>query len=140
MLEAVVSQLNCIFLGFDGVASDLELQVKRKKREIVARDVTHKREDLGPLGIFGSQKLGTGRFGGASQFPKEVQLKGRVSGVGSISGCEREALKAPFIHRIRVCGQLRELVRARDSELSACLGDFLRGRLQVVVLLESPPD
>src|SRR5882757_9519219 len=100
MLESVLRQLDGVLLGFDGVTSDLELQVKRKKREIVTRDVTHQREDLGSLGI----------FGGASQLAKEVQLKHRVSGVGSISGCEREALKAPFIHCICVYGQLRELV------------------------------
>jgi hypothetical protein len=53
---------------------------------------------------------------------------------------EGEALKAPFIDCISVCAQLRELVRAGDHELSAFLHDFLCGRLQIIILLESPPD
>ena len=75
VLEAVLRQLDGIFLGLDCVAGDLELQVKGKKREIVTGYVAHQREDLGPLGKFGSQKLSARRFGGAAQLAKKVQLK-----------------------------------------------------------------
>ncbi len=43
VLETVLCQLDGIFLGFDRVASDLELQVKREKSEIVTRHVAYER-------------------------------------------------------------------------------------------------
>src|SRR5260370_1156484 len=140
VVQAELRQLDGVFLGRDRIASDLELQVQGKKREIVTGHVAHQSEDFGPLGILGSQKLGARRFGGASQLAKKVQLKRRVSGVGCISGCKGETLDARFIPCWSVCGYFPELVRAGDHQLSPRLGDSLCDRLEVVVLLESPPD
>src|SRR5260370_39676984 len=90
VVQAELRQLDGVFLGRDRIASDLELQVQGKQREIVTGDVGHQREDFGPLGILGSQKLGARRFGGASQLAKKGQLKRGGSGGGSISGCKGE--------------------------------------------------
>jgi hypothetical protein len=100
VLEAKLRQLHGIFLSLDRVAGDLELQVERQKREIVAGDVTHQREDLGLPGLFGGQKLGARRFSGASQLAKKIELKAHIARIRRIFCFEGEAAEGSFIRPI----------------------------------------
>ena len=51
VVESQLGQLDRLFLGFDRVFGDLELEVKPEELEVVARHVTHQRQDHRLLGL-----------------------------------------------------------------------------------------
>src|SRR6267378_5283069 len=79
VIDAKLGELHRVFLRLDGLARDLELQVKLQEREIVTRHVAHERQYDRLPRILCCKELGACRLIGATQPTEEIQLERCIS-------------------------------------------------------------